>query len=330
MKTLSEKDFLLIRSWIYRIARPIEVALWNYHFENGSKEAVLSALSAYQNEDGGFGHALEPDNWNPASSPNTTCYAVAILDEIDFDDKHHPILQGILRYIDGITSQSDTSLTWSIPTNNNYAHASWYTYHDYDKEVYSEVVATGLAFFMIRHTVENSEVYHKAEIVLESIIKKFDYSMSDFLTISGYCDFVNKIEKYKLSSRFDVNAITDRLPELVWTCMERDPFKWAGWCGRPSFFIKSPECCYYKGNEEIMSAELDWQLDRLISGLPELNVWNVNADGWYWFDNNQGGEYPMESFVSANCWAVISAISNIKLFIDFRRADLDTIYYYIS
>lgn len=57
------------RTFIYRNARPLDLARWQYHFEGGSKEAVLTTLAAYQNEDGGFGHALEPDSWNPNSSP---------------------------------------------------------------------------------------------------------------------------------------------------------------------------------------------------------------------------------------------------------------------
>ena len=61
------------REFIYRNARPLELAQWQYHFENGSKENVLAVLSFYQNKDGGFGHALEADSWNPNSSPVQTC-----------------------------------------------------------------------------------------------------------------------------------------------------------------------------------------------------------------------------------------------------------------
>ena len=56
------------RAFMYRCSRPLELALWQHRFEGGSLENVLIALSFYQNDDGGFGHALEADNWNPASS----------------------------------------------------------------------------------------------------------------------------------------------------------------------------------------------------------------------------------------------------------------------
>jgi len=74
------------RQFIYKNARPLDLARWQYHFEGGSKEAVLNALAYYQNEDGGFGHALEPDAWNPLSSPIQTCSATEILKEINFTD----------------------------------------------------------------------------------------------------------------------------------------------------------------------------------------------------------------------------------------------------
>lgn len=35
------------RAFIYRNARPLDLARWQYHFEGGSKEAVLTALAAY-------------------------------------------------------------------------------------------------------------------------------------------------------------------------------------------------------------------------------------------------------------------------------------------
>ncbi len=79
------------RKFIYRNARPIDLARWQYHFETGNKEVVLNVLSNYQNMDGGFGHALEADAWNPNSSPIQTWCATEVLREIEFADKNHPI-----------------------------------------------------------------------------------------------------------------------------------------------------------------------------------------------------------------------------------------------
>lgn len=37
--------FQKAKEFIYRNARPLDFARWQYHFEDGSKEAVLNALS---------------------------------------------------------------------------------------------------------------------------------------------------------------------------------------------------------------------------------------------------------------------------------------------
>ena len=47
--------------FIWENGRLLERRLFDYYFRGGSREGVLSAIRAYRNEDGGFGHALEPD-----------------------------------------------------------------------------------------------------------------------------------------------------------------------------------------------------------------------------------------------------------------------------
>lgn len=74
-----EKIFQKARGFIYRNARPVDLARWRYHFEGGAREEVLTALAAFQNEDGGFGHGLEADSLNPNSCPIQTWNACEIL-----------------------------------------------------------------------------------------------------------------------------------------------------------------------------------------------------------------------------------------------------------
>ena len=96
--------FAKARLFIYRNARALDLARWRFHFESADKSEVLTALSAYQNKDGGFGWGLEADAWNPNSSPIQTCTATEILDETAFSDTQHPIIQGILAYLESGSS----------------------------------------------------------------------------------------------------------------------------------------------------------------------------------------------------------------------------------
>lgn len=57
------------KKFILKNSRSLDMARWNYLFENGSKEDVINILKTYQNTDGGFANALESDCWNVNSTP---------------------------------------------------------------------------------------------------------------------------------------------------------------------------------------------------------------------------------------------------------------------
>lgn len=57
MKSLFERA----EEFIWHNARLLERRLFYFDFRSGSAQAVLFVLRAYQNEDGGFGNALEQE-----------------------------------------------------------------------------------------------------------------------------------------------------------------------------------------------------------------------------------------------------------------------------
>lgn len=89
------------KDFIWRNARLLDRRRFSYVFEGGSGEAVLTALRAYQNEDGGFGHALEPDIRCPDSQPVPLEMALQIMDETNTFQAE--MLQDIARYLRQIT-----------------------------------------------------------------------------------------------------------------------------------------------------------------------------------------------------------------------------------
>src|SRR5690349_9511899 len=82
-----DTDRLLSRAtdFIWRNARLLERHLFAYHTAQGSADQVRAALRAYQNADGGFGNALEPDKRCPASQPIDAEMALRVLAEIGGD-----------------------------------------------------------------------------------------------------------------------------------------------------------------------------------------------------------------------------------------------------
>lgn len=68
--------------FIWLTARVLEQRRFEYHFLDGDPSTVETALDAYRNTDGGYGHALEPDLRGPVSQPLHTAAAVQVLDSI--------------------------------------------------------------------------------------------------------------------------------------------------------------------------------------------------------------------------------------------------------
>jgi hypothetical protein len=77
---VSDALFARGRDFVYREGRLVERRLLAALFEEGSAEAVVECLRGYQNAEGGFGHALEPDKRAPASQPLDVLIALEVLD----------------------------------------------------------------------------------------------------------------------------------------------------------------------------------------------------------------------------------------------------------
>jgi hypothetical protein len=64
-----DTHFIAGRDFIRREGRVLERRLLATCFENAAGDGVIDALTAYRNDDGGFGHGLEPDKRCPSSLP---------------------------------------------------------------------------------------------------------------------------------------------------------------------------------------------------------------------------------------------------------------------
>lgn len=311
MKKLGTDAYNEIRSWMYRSARPLDLALWQLNFENGSRDKVVDLLGFYQNEDGGFGNALEPDSWNPHSCPYTTMIAIGLLRGIGFTDAEHPMIQGIFRYLDSGAHSSQDGWHFSIPSNDSYARAPWWTYDESVNAVQDMGITAALCGFILRHGDRQSALYAKAQGYVDKILEKVKHT-EDFgeMGAGGLGLLAQDIEAAGLSRRFQCAGIKDMLAGLVNKAMERDPEKWAFYTPRPSEFIQSPESCFYKGNEEVVEMELDYLIDTRNPG----GVWNIT---WTWFD--LGEKYPKEFAISENWWMAGKAIDKVRFLKAFGR-----------
>src|SRR6185437_13993235 len=88
----------------------------------GSREAVLAALAAYANPDGGFGNALEPDLRCPDSQPVPAEAALRVLDEIGMDV---PLARRHCDYPQ-TTTTDEGGVPFVLPSARVYPAAPWW------------------------------------------------------------------------------------------------------------------------------------------------------------------------------------------------------------
>jgi hypothetical protein len=116
-------DFDAAAEFMAGHARVLDRRVFQRLFQGGAPEPVRDALAAYRNDDGGFGHALEPDLRAAASQPAAVEMALRIMDAAGAWDE-----QLVRDAIDWLTSiaPSEGGATFVLPTLSQGPHAPWW------------------------------------------------------------------------------------------------------------------------------------------------------------------------------------------------------------
>lgn len=102
-------------------ARVLEQRRFAHHFRGGGADAVETALAAYRNEDGGYGHGLEPDLRGPVSHPSHTAHALYVLDSAGRCGG--PRVERMCRYLT-LVSAADGALSAPHPSARDASEAA--------------------------------------------------------------------------------------------------------------------------------------------------------------------------------------------------------------
>lgn len=303
MKQLSREAQRAIEAWLARRARPLEWARYQVLFHGAPAENYLSLLKQYQNPDGGFGHAIEPDNWNPASTPVGTATAMQQLAFTGLRDFSHPLWQGALRYLESGADFSDGFWHFTVPSNNAYPHAPWWTHDPAAGREQDFGASATLAAYVLRMRPENEAALAVAREALSRL--QSGAEVRGEMTLGGFAALCPLWERLGWAGQDEtlplVKAVIDR-------SIARDPAQWTGYVARPSSAIFGPDSPFYPGNEAIVETELDY----LIDTLPQDDVWPLT---WEWF----GMPYPNEWAIAKNWWKGVAAIEKLLFLRAFGR-----------
>ncbi|MBQ8209197.1 MAG: hypothetical protein IJZ35_01250 [Clostridia bacterium] len=209
--------------YVLQNARHLELAVYKYYFENESSQAVIDELSKFQNDDGGFGHALEPDFFNPDSSPIATNDAIITLSRVNALDRDSDIVKGIVRYLASHDSFDEDKKRWlfAIDSNKDYPHAIWWEKKGDGISKFNPSVS--LAAFMV--------CYGNRTSLYEEIIKEgFEYLQTG-REVSGddincYLLAYELLTKNGINNIIDINVFKNLLCKAVENCICKDTEKY--------------------------------------------------------------------------------------------------------
>ncbi|MCW2995381.1 MAG: hypothetical protein JWQ18_2876 [Conexibacter sp.] len=166
--------------------------------------AVLRALDAYRNADGGVGF-LEPDLRTPASQPSAVLYAFEVLDEVG--ETPRAFTHGALDWLQTVTNP-DGGVPFVLPTAQGWPHAPWWA--PTEDPPSSLLMTAGVASVAHRLHLEDHPWVAKADDYLWEALGSL--SLSDPYAFRYAVHFLDAVpDRDRATTHLD--QLRERLPE---------------------------------------------------------------------------------------------------------------------
>lgn len=264
-------------------------------------------MQYYQNSDGGFGNTIDPDNWNPSSTPYSAQIVIKMLRQIDFVDVTHSIYQGVFRYLEDTEYKSEHGWFFTIPSNDNYPHGVWWNYNP-ETNIYQNVGTTAsLCGFILRYGEKNSPLYQIAKKYTVMLIDRLkSETKHGDMGVGGYCELLEDIEKAELTNEFNYSYISEMVTFLV---REKILKEKENFMANPLEFIISPQSKYYGENKQ----EVNSSLDAIIDSISDNDIWGIP---WEWYNDYTNSK---NFAISENWWKAAKATEKLMQLRNFGR-----------
>lgn len=265
------------RQFLKTQARPLEGALFAHWFEGAPVEKPLAELGAFQNEDGGFGRALEPDLRTPSSSALATAMGLRLLKELGCRADYPMVGQAV-----GYLLATGEKGLWRIAASdtNSYPHAPWW--HDEEGSL-----ARTFGNFAVNPRADIIGLLHTFAALVpagwlasttEAAVAAIEAEATE-LRGDGYLCALRLAETAALPQAFR-SRLTLQLRGKVLEVVARDSQQWASYCTPPLWVAPTPEALV----ADLLREEVQRHLDYLIDTQAPEGHW---SPFWSW-----GAFYP--------------------------------------
>ncbi|MFI1562422.1 hypothetical protein ACH4ZX_05015 [Streptomyces sp. NPDC020490] len=262
--------------FLWLTARVLEQHLFAHHFRNGGADPVERALDAYRNEDGGYGHALEPDLRGPVSQPLHTGRALRVLNSIGRCDGRRA--ERVCGYLTSV-STADGALPAIHPAQRGYPTAPFIPVVD---DPPGDLLATGPVVGLLhRNEVWHAWLFRATEFcwhVVESLESSHPYEIEAAV---AFLDFAPDRPRAEAAAhRLGRLVRAQRLAALDPDALEAFPVAPGYAPGEHHFphdFARTPGSL---ARAWFTDAEMARSLDHLAQSQQEDGGWPVNWRQW--------------------------------------------------
>ena len=306
MKRLTQAAFQRAMAFVKEQGRDLDRSLLSHYFEGGSDVSVLAALAAFQNEDGGFGHGLEPDLRTAASSVIATTVAFQTFRSLQVPADHPLVRQGIAYLLD---RYDESRQVWPIipPEVEDAPHAPWWDYAGSE---------AGFGGFLINPRVEivgylhdySAQVPTKMLETLTTAVFVHLAALPDEVEMHDVLCFVSLAETASLPKSYR-DRIWAKLAKVAEHGVAREPEELAGYVLKPLYLVSSPDSPLAAGLADEVAMNLDFEIEQQ----GEDGAWSPNFS-W-------GDQFPDVWQVARREWQARITLNTLRVLRDFGRIE---------
>jgi len=265
IEVMNTPDLKSAASFLAGHGRVLERRRFDRLFGDGDAGPVRDAVAAYRNEDGGFGHGLEPDCRCPDSQPAAIELAFRILDEADAWDA--PLVSGACDWLQAHAATGGGA-TFVEASAEGWPHAPWWVAEEGRP---ASLIATGLiAGTLLARAVSHPWLDRASEVMWSRIDELTAPSAYEMRGVLRFLDCV--------PDRDRAQRAFDRVGPLLLECklVTLDPDE-AGEVHTPLDFAPSPRSL---ARQLFDARTISAHLDRMAGGQSADGGWTFNWFEW--------------------------------------------------
>lgn len=263
---VTSPDLATATDFMWRTARLLDRRRFAYLFLEGERQSVVEALRPYQNADGGFGNALEPDVRAPVSQPVPTWKALCILDEAGAF--HDPMVAQVGDYLLSITT-AEGGVPYALPSVRGYPRAPWWEAEGEPPPASLNPTAA-IAALLHKHHIEHPWLPAATDYCWRKLDAMDKTSAYEMRAVLPFLDFVSDRQRAeRVFGRIGPKILEQNLVALAPTA-EDDP-------QYPLKFAPNPNSL---ARRLFSDTVIEAHLDELASAQQVDGGWNINWLSW--------------------------------------------------